>query len=487
MKKSTVIYGPPGTGKSTEIIRRMSVAIESGIAPDRIGLCSFTKAAAQELAHRVGVPPGKNIATLHSFAFRACGMIREQVVDRPKLLEFSKVSKIETTGASIYDQEQLGPGDYYLATYGYMRSILENDTKKAFSATGAQGSLVEFEYFIKAYESWKKAYGYMDFSDMLEQAVNREPPAVDILFLDEAQDFSPAQWKLINSWLPHIDEVVLALDDDQTLYKFTGADPDGGPSFEREHNSERVVLNQSYRVPSNIHALATRLIHNVTNRVDKQYHPVAEGGTVTFYGSTNAVPVPCANEDTLVLFRNHSLRKEVEEWLITHGVPYLTDNGAPGPLQNRIMSAIRAWKQAQQDYARAGTTFLDGKQWAVLKRNCKPVHMQRFAREQVDDIIDRHWSHVVNMPPHLVMYYKKIEMNHGRPDCETKVRLTTIHGSKGREADRVILLNAMSEKTAESASRDPDPEIRAFYVGVTRAKKVLDVVNGDNPLQVLRR
>lgn len=486
MKKSTVIYGPPGTGKSTEIIRRMSAAIEQGIPAERIGLCSFTKAAAQELAHRVGVPPGKNIATLHSFAFRACNMIREQVIDRPKLLEFSKVSKIETTGASIYDQEQLGPGDYYLATYGYMRSILEDDTKRAFSATGAQGSLVEFEYFVKTYEKWKKAYGYMDFSDMLEQAINNEPPAVDILFLDEAQDFSPAQWKLINSWLPHIDEVVLALDDDQTLYKFTGADPDGGPAFEREHGSERVVLNKSYRVPSNIHSLATRLIHNVANRVDKQYDPVAEGGVVRFYGNINPVAVPKPDEDVMILFRNHSLRKEVEEWLMSRGVPYITDNGAPGPLQNRSMAAIRAWKQAQQDFEKMGQLFMDNKKWAVLKRNCKPIHAQRFQREDIEDIITRHWSQVLNMAPPLAQYYRLVEANHGRPDPETSIKLTTIHGSKGREADRVILLNAMSEKTAESASHDPDPEIRAFYVGVTRAKHVLDIVNGDNPLQVLR-
>jgi superfamily I DNA/RNA helicase len=486
VKKSTVIYGPPGTGKSTEIIRRMSAAIEQGIPAERIGLCSFTKAAAQELAHRVGVPPGKNIATLHSFAFRACGMIREQVIDRPKLLEFSKIVKIETTGASIYDQEQLGPGDYYLTTYNYMRSILEDDTKRAFSATGSQGSLVEFEYFIKTYEKWKKAFGYMDFSDMLERAIDNEPPAVDILFLDEAQDFSPAQWKLINSWLPHIDEVVLALDDDQTLYKFTGADPDGGPAFEREHRAERVVLNKSYRVPSNIHSLATRLIHNVANRVDKQYDPVADGGVVKFYGNLEAVSPPDPEEDTMILFRNHSLRKEIEGWLIDRGIPYTTDNGAPGPLQNRIMAAINAWKQAQQDFENAGRTFLDNKKWAALKRHCKPAYISKIRDEDIEAIIGKHWAHVLNIPPNLSYFYKKVEAKYGRPDPATGVKLTTIHGSKGREAYRVILLNAMSERTAESASHDPDPEIRAFYVGVTRTKMVLDIVNGDNPLRVLR-
>lgn len=486
MDKSTIIYGPPGTGKSTEIIKRMQGAVSRGTPVDRIGLVSFTRAAAHELAKRAGVPPGKNISTLHSYAFRICGLIREQVVDRNKLLTFSKVSKIETTGANVYDQENLGAGDHYLSMYGYMRSSLITDTKEAFYAGNREGSLVEFQYFVKAYERWKEAHGYVDFSDMLTECLSKPAPDLDLLFLDEAQDFSPAQWLLIEHWVPHIKEMVLALDDDQTLYKFNGADPDGGPAFERKHRSERRVLNKSYRVPAEIHALANKLIHNVSHRVDKEYHPVDQGGQINRYGNIRAVPKPTASDEVLVLFRNHSLRTEIEEWLIDSGIPYLTDNGRKGPLQAALGAAILAWEQAQENLEHTGQDMLPPRSWALLRKLALPVYKRDFNAEDMTRLEGKKWYQVLRAPNQLISYHRKLERNYGTAVPGTKVRLSTIHGAKGREADRVILLNGMSQNTAEACTHDPDPEIRCFYVGVTRARHRLDIVSGDNPLHLLR-
>jgi len=446
---------------------------------------SFTRAAAHEIAKRAGVAPGKNISTLHSYAFRLNEMIRDQVVDRAKLREFARVSKIQTTGASVYDEEQLGEGDYYLSAYGYMRSTMVDEVE-AFKACGSEGNLRSFRYFIKAYDRWKQAHGYMDFSDMLDSALDQPPPDLDILFLDEAQDFSPAQWRLIESWVPHIDEMVLALDDDQTLYKFTGADPEGGPKFERKYGSERVILNQSYRVPANIHALAEKTIQRVKFRVAKQYLPVAPGGDINRYGSIHTLPVPDASVDTLILFRNHSLRGDIEEWLIDRGVPYLTDNGRKGPLQGIHAAAIRAWLIAQENYEHMGITMLDSRSMSLLRKIAKPVHAPKFKSEDLDSIISRDWSSVLNVPLSMIAYFTKLKKRHGTPLPDTQVHLSTIHGAKGREAHRVVLLDAMSNRTAEAYTHDPDPEIRAFYVGITRTKQRLDVVTGENPMGVLR-
>ena len=55
MNQYVAIYGPPGTGKSTEVIRRFSKLLDDGVDPNRIGLVSFTKAAAKELANRIGI------------------------------------------------------------------------------------------------------------------------------------------------------------------------------------------------------------------------------------------------------------------------------------------------------------------------------------------------------------------------------------------------------------------------------------------------
>lgn len=485
--KSAVIYGPPGTGKSTEIIRRMRSAIEAGIPASRIGLVSFTKAAAHELAHRVGVAPGKNISTLHSYAFRLAGMSRAQVVDREKLQEFSKVSRIETTGAGVYDQESLGPGDYYLAMLGFARSRMLTSLKQAFYEGGRQGSLVEFEHFVKVYNEWKAAYGYKDFADMLDDARHEpgENVGVDLLFMDEAQDFSAQQWALIHHWMPHLKEAVVALDDDQTLYKFNGAYPDGGPQFERRYGSERVVLRQSYRVPKSVHGMAVRLIGNVKSRVDKEYLPRDHEGRIRMYSDLHLVPVPDHEQETLILFRNHSQREPIEAWLKGAGVPYLTDNGRPGPLQGFQAATLRAWQRAKSAHAATGQTMCEPREWVVMRRAAMRVHVRHFEAERIEHLLEKPWWQVFSFPADTARFFQRLEHQFGTTLPDTKIRLSTMHGSKGREADRVILLNGMSERTAQGYLHDPDTEIRTFYVAATRTRGTLDIVAAENPVEIL--
>jgi DNA helicase-2/ATP-dependent DNA helicase PcrA len=64
-----------------------------------------------------------------------------------------------------------------------------------------------------------------------------------------------------------------------------------------------------------------------------------------------------------------------------------------------------------------------------------------------------------------------------------KIRLSTIHAAKGAEADEVVLLTEMSNRTREIYEKEPDLERRVFYVGITRAKDTLTIVPGaNNPL-----
>ena len=80
-------------------------------------------------------------------------------------------------------------------------------------------------------------------------------------------------------------------------------------------------------------------------------------------------------------------------------------------------------------------------------------------------------------------YYELLlSLNPGLKDPAT-VHLSTIHGSKGRESDRVILINDMGKKSSNTYhSGDTASEIRVFYVGITRAKRRLDLVLGENGL-----
>jgi len=59
---------------------------------------------------------------------------------------------------------------------------------------------------------------------------------------------------------------------------------------------------------------------------------------------------------------------------------------------------------------------------------------------------------------------------------EPRIKLSTIHGMKGGECDNVVLLSDLTENTMRNFEKTPDDENRLFYVGATRAKKQLHVV-----------
>ena len=486
MKDSLVVYGPPGTGKSTFLVRQIREYLDSGLDPKKIGVVSFTRAAARELTKRTGsMWDTKNVGTLHSFAFRLIECSREQVVDRAKLAEFSRLVKVEVTGSDAYDDTRKGVGDQYLFTYGLHRATLAESWIDTFMQHKSAGTFHEFMYFVEAYREWKRENGYVDFEDMIQLAYEADNPELDVLIIDEAQDLSPSQWRLINKWTATIPMMILALDDDQTLFRFNGADPTGGPRFEQEHGSRRTILDKSYRVPSVIHALADRLIHRISDRVEKDYIPARDGGEVRQYGSWSMLPTPEPTDDVLILYRNHDLRKQAEEWLQDHAVPYTTENGRPGPLQGRTAKAIRAWSDAQSSYRATGSVILSDHQWRTLQFAAWPAVATAIRNRDVERFIGNGWDKVVRMSLHEARFFQRMQVKYGTPIPGTKIRLSTIHGAKGWEADRVILFDSMSGATVQGYAQDPDSEVRCFYVGVTRTRDILDIVIGEDSFGVM--
>jgi superfamily I DNA/RNA helicase len=72
-------------------------------------------------------------------------------------------------------------------------------------------------------------------------------------------------------------------------------------------------------------------------------------------------------------------------------------------------------------------------------------------------------------------YLRAIEIR-GTISKDPKINISTIHGAKGGEADNVMLLTDLSRKSQEAMERDSDDECRVFYVGATRAREQLHVI-----------
>ena len=103
------------------------------------------------------------------------------------------------------------------------------------------------------------------------------PHMPDVIFADEAQDLNPMQLSLVRRWGENAQYFIVAADDDQTIYSWCGATPDAvlDPEIPEDH---KIILKQSHRVPRRVHALANRLIHQVSRRQEKVYEPRPEDG-----------------------------------------------------------------------------------------------------------------------------------------------------------------------------------------------------------------
>lgn len=483
ISKVEVLYGPPGTGKTTSLVSRIRNMLSEGdfLEPEDVVVVSYTKAASSEIAKRVG-NPGVRAQTLHSLCYRLAKLSPDQVFNPVWAKELQKISGIEISLTKSEELEELPEGDRYLALYSYARATLNTNYRAVFSDANAEGSLPKFLYFVETYESFKKTFGVVDFSDMLDLAIGLDP-ACKVLVLDEAQDFSPQQWQLVESFVPSIPRIIVAGDDDQAIYKWSGADPEGMFKFQTKYKATTRVLEQSYRIPSSVHVLANRLIGNVKTRVQKQYKPRDHVGTVNKYGNCRLVPFD-PNEDTLILVRNHALRRPVEDVLLSSGIPYRTDGGFPGPLDNHFAKAIKLWIKLYNDVANGREVFLTDSDINAIKRCVQHSYRPPLERDaEALAVSGISWQRLFYFPKNLGPYYQMVMNKYGTVEVPTKIRISTIHNSKGREADHVVLINGMTERTA--GNPDTDSELRTFYVGVTRAREKLSIVTEQNPLRFL--
>lgn len=462
------LYGPPGTGKTTELLRRVKETRDSGVLAERIAFVSFTRAAASEALSRLGLKRSDNVSTIHAMAFRSMNMRQALVVDSAKLREFSSVMGIPIIGKSPEDDEERADGDFYLDILNYARNTFSNPAE-VYDISDRPGTRAEFNAFVRAYAEWKSTFGYYDFTDMLERAARGSMRSdVEVVFVDEAQDLSPLQWRVIEKLCKRAHEVHIAGDDDQAIYTWAGADAHGMARFTQRHSGDNHVLSKSHRLPASVHTRSQDLIRRINFRVDKEFSPRDDVGLVRVHGSINSVDI-AHGEDILLLGRTHSILREVEQSLIEKRTPYTRESGRPGMYQNRYANAIRAFRKLER-----GEQLSDGERNSIFAC-ADEASRSSLERSDYKSLVSRPFYVALNIPGRVIDFYMDADL-----DSAPTIRLSTIHAAKGHEADRVILLTDMTSRVQQTAESEPDDEIRVFYVGMTRAKRVLDIVEGYN-------
>ncbi len=451
-----LILGPPGTGKTERLMSILEREMGDGVPPERVAFVSFTRAAVGEALDRFSkkfeFPKTRApfFRTIHSLCFRQLGLRRDQVMERSRVRDFGRRIGVRLTGF-VGDESPSIEGDRMLFLCGLVGATCR-PLEDLWDDLGGvdRTSLL---WFAGELSDYKEKNGLVDFSDMLTlYAEEGEPVDVDAVLIDEAQDLTEAQWRVIERAFGLAPRTYVAGDDDQSIHCWAGSSVERFRTYPADSSE---VLPTSYRVPRRIHDLAQGIADRIGDRYEKEWGPSDREGDVRFVGEAGHLDL--SSGEWLLLARNAYLLERYEEECRYQGVPY----------------EIRGRRSVDQ----ADIKLITDHEKMRKGESVEPEESQAVRDVIGDGDPTLIWHEAFrNMGIGKRSYYltmlRRGERLRGRP----RVRIDTIHGVKGLEADNVALLTDVSRASHEESVRSPDGENRVLYVGVTRAREVLYIV-----------
>ena len=492
-----IIFGPPGTGKTTYLLNVLETELKvNKVAPHKIGYFAFTNQAADEALSRAisqlnySTKDFTNFRTLHSLAYKELHLKEDNIMsDNDYNFISNKLQiKLSNPNNSIKKYGAGFPDDVFMQVIDGAK-IRGLTTEAHFSNPNIghlEGGLTKLKYIDESLIKYKQARNKYDMTDMIVDFNKKHYdsiPKFDVVIIDEAQDLSWLQWKMIERIVTNAKRVYVAGDDDQAIFRWAGARPEYLINME----GERVILDKSYRLPQLIHSKANTLIKRVKDRVEKEWTSREERGEINIH------PVPQLNRlkngKWLVLARDRYHLDRLEEELKIEGVYY--ERNDETSINKRIHEAILAWEDVRRGKSidikrvkRIYTYLKTGEGVSKEHKGMKNADKEKLYNfdtlsTQYGLLIDKDkpWFKALenienNKKTYVRMCLRRKENIRQGP----RIKLSTIHGSKGSEADNVMLLTDLSRKSDEEYWRQRDSERRVFYVGMTRARNSLDIV-----------
>ena len=482
------VFGPPGTGKTTYLLSVVDRELEAGTFSTNIGYFSFTRKAATEARDRAVLKfpqlvPKKDFPyfrTLHSLAYHALAVRADLIMQPEHYQEFAAQAGIQIAINSDEDTDVAKPDNPILNEINLAR-IRGIDLRQHYNDSRLEIEWHHFEFVERTYRHYKRSKDLLDFTDLLEMVVQQPEklPALEVLIVDEAQDLSRLQWELVKALAAKSQRVFLAGDDDQAVFTWAGADVKSFLSFPGEIK----VLQQSYRVPNNVHELASRVVQRIRQRQPKQWKPCDFEGSVMTYYRFEDVPIDAGQ--WLILASTNYLLNPVGEWLKRKGL--LFDRSGLPSIGPSILKAVVTWERLRKGVAMGGEDiasvyrYLDSQYVARGYRTFKGERSELFTLDQLKATYGLQdtpvWHEALGKIGHDKRDYLISVLRQGTKLSDgNRIKLSTIHGAKGGEADNVLLLMDLSTKFAKDMQRNSDDVNRLFYVGITRTKKSLHLV-----------
>ena len=352
-----LILAGAGSGKTRVLTHRIAYLMEEKhVSPYNIMAITFTNKAAAEMRNRVNKIVGFGaeqvwVSTFHS----ACVRILRRYIDR---IGYS-------TDFTIYDtddQKRLMKNvikDLNLDSKIYKENGMLNkisDFKNKLMTTGDVSSMAKSDFKMlnvsKIYDNYQEALkknNALDFDDLIMKTVQLFTKCPEVLesyqdrlqyiMVDEYQDTNAAQFAFVKLLAQKHQNLCVVGDDDQSIYKFRGADITNILQFEKYFPNARVIkLEQNYRSTKNILEAANAVIHNNEGRKDKTlWSDNEKGDKIDLYqaedGYSEAEMVASTIKedvdngrsdysDYAILYRTNNQSRVLEEKLMMKNIPY---------------------------------------------------------------------------------------------------------------------------------------------------------------------
>ena len=480
-----VILGPPGTGKTSTLLGLIEDELESGTEPERIGFFTFTKKAVNEgkerAMHRFSIT-NKQLPffrTLHSLAFRQLGLTRESVVSNSDISDLNEKLNLKLTGRTTSDDGHLFgmTHDDRLAFIENLARMRDVPLKEQWHDVEDAVGWFELERFARGLKLFKEDRLLVDYTDMLQNfLVDGDVPELDVMFVDEAQDLSPLQWAVVRKLAEKAKKIYVAGDDDQAIYRWAGADVD----YLIQNSTDAMVLKQSYRVPSSVHKIASQCIGQVGSRIYKEWKPRTDKGLVRWEATIEQINMD--KGEWLVLARTNYLLEDVDEYCRNEGW-FFEVKGRPSISEAKVRAVVY-WERLLK-----GETVTLSECANILKYikiqtpkkldllDSDLILQYEDLKSHFPDLPEGRWYDVFTLLSAKDISYIRAMLRRGEKITkQPRIRLSTIHAAKGGESNNVVLLTDITTRVYKNYQQNPDEENRVFYVGITRSKENLYLI-----------
>ena len=515
-----------GTGKTRAITHRIAYAAAIGtMDPHKTLALTFTARAAGEMRARLrslGVP-AVAARTIHAAALKQLTFFWPQVFG-------GRTPDLITTKSSFLTEAikraQL-QGELSITSRDLLRDIATEIEWAKVSQIAPSDYLAESlkrtvkprinpEQLAKvytAYESVKHQERAIDFEDVLllttamieqeREVRERVQDQYRFFTVDEYQDVSPLQQRLLNAWLGSRQELCVVGDPAQTIYSFAGATPAFLNSFaNRFPEAEVIRLTTGYRSTPEIIYTANSILRK--GSMGNELVAVNDHGTKPTITAYNDEPAEIAGiiRDITALILEGVAPQEIAVLARTNNqLNGLEKAMNSANLPNQVRNTERFFERKEvRDFLRlvrnASVIPTQGVQWLDELRTLAQPFLTGGSIDGIAALL--HLARELDAdssftPKNLRTYLREVEdlVSQNNPPTMPVTTLATLHAAKGLEWERVFLMGASegvlplenNSTTGDQASIDE--ERRLFYVGITRAKADLRLSYRGKPSRFL--